>query len=150
LGAFDPLAEIRYVAQFMKPGDRLIIDCEVYDEEKTLALRSHPKARFFVSAMLASMGIRDSDGEVRYDHKRDDRHDGLHLITRYFRAGCDVSATVAGEEVTLERGERIALNFQYACVPEAFRWLLCEHGGLSIVSEYRSPDGRFLTAICKK
>jgi hypothetical protein len=150
LGAFDPLAEIRYIAQFMKPGDRLIIDAEAYDEEKTLALRAHPAARFFVWAMLASMGIGEDDGEVRHDHKRDDRHDGLHLITRYFRAGRNVSATVAGEEVALARGERIALNFQYACTEEGFRWLLCKHGGLSIVREYRSPDGRFLTAICKK
>jgi uncharacterized SAM-dependent methyltransferase len=150
VGAFDPLAEIRYIAQCMKPGDRLIIDSEAYDEGKTLALRAHSAARFFVWAMLASMGIGEDDGEVRHDHKRDDRHDGLHLITRYFRAGRDVSATVAGEEIALERGERIALNFQYACTEEAFRWLLCKHGGLSIVREYRSPDGRFLTAICKK
>jgi hypothetical protein len=96
------------------------------------------------------MGIGQDDGEVRYDHKRDDRRDGLHLITRYFRAGRDVAATVAGEEVALERGERIALNFQYACTAEAFRWLLCAHGGLSIVHEYHSPDGRFHTALCKK
>jgi len=150
LGAFDPLAEIRYIAQFMKPGDRLIIDSEAYDAEKTLALRAHPAVRFFIWAMLASMGIGEDDGEVRYDHKRDDRHDGLHLITRYFRAGRDVSVTVAGEEMAMERGERIALNFQYACTEEGFRWLLCRHGGLSIVNEYRSPDGRFLTAICKK
>src|SRR5215813_10704864 len=30
MGSFDPLAEIRYVAQCMKPGDRLIIDGEIY------------------------------------------------------------------------------------------------------------------------
>ena len=29
MGAFDPLAEIRYIAQAMKPGDRLIIDGEI-------------------------------------------------------------------------------------------------------------------------
>jgi uncharacterized SAM-dependent methyltransferase len=150
VGAFDPLAEIRYIAQFMKPGDRLIIDGELYDAEKTLALRSLPAARRFAWTFLRSMGIVEDDGEVRYDQKRDDRHAGLRLITRYFRAGRDVSATVAGEAIALERGERIALNFQYASTPEAFRWLLCAHGGLSIVQEYRSPDGRFLTAVCKK
>jgi len=31
MGSFDPLAEIRYVAQCMKPGDRLIIDGEIHD-----------------------------------------------------------------------------------------------------------------------
>src|ERR1035438_8963869 len=70
MGSFDPLAEIRYIAQFMKPGDRLIIDGEAYDEEKTLTLRAHPAARFFVWAMLASMGIGEDDGEVRHDHQQ--------------------------------------------------------------------------------
>ena len=42
------------------------------------------------------------------------------------------------------------MNFQYVYTPEAFRWLLHEHGGLEIDHEYRSPDGRFLTAVCKK
>jgi len=40
LGAFDPLSEIRYIAQFLKAGDRLIIDNEIYRPEKTLALRA--------------------------------------------------------------------------------------------------------------
>jgi len=57
---------------------------------------------------------------------------------------------VDGEATELERGERIGMNFQYVYTPEAFRWLLTEHGGLTIEREYLSPDGRFLTAICKK
>ena len=150
MGAFDPLAEIRYLAQCMKPGDRLIIDGEIYDEEKTMARRSSPASRRFVGALLASVGIGENDGEVRFDHKRDDRHQGLHLVTRYFKAGRDLSATVAGEDAPLERGERIGLNFQYTYTAEAFRWLVGEHGGLRILHEYPSPDGRFLTAVCSR
>ena len=86
----------------------------------------------------------------RLDQKTDSRHAGLHLITRYFRAARDLSATVAGEEIQLERGERIGMNFQYAYTPEAFRWLLHDHGGLEILQEYGSPDARFLTAVCCK
>jgi hypothetical protein len=72
------------------------------------------------------------------------------MITRFFRAERDLSATVAGQEIQLERGERIGMNFQYAYSPAAFRWLVGEHGGLEIQREYRSSDGRFLTAICRK
>ena len=150
MGSFDPLAEIRYVAQCMKPGDRLIIDGEIHDAEKTMARRDNPAARKFLAALLASVGISDSDGEIRFDQKTDSRHQGLHLITRYFRAARDLSATVAGEEIQLERGERIGMNFQYAYTPEAFRWLLHDHGGLEILQEYGSPDARFLTAVCRK
>jgi uncharacterized SAM-dependent methyltransferase len=150
MGSFDPLAEIRYVAQCMKPEDRLIIDGEIYDEQLTMGRRDNPAARKFMSALLASVGIGDQDGEIKFVPKRDERHDGLHLITRHFRAARDLSATVAGEEISLERGERIGLNFQYAYTPEAFRWLLEKQGGLQIVTEYQSPDARFLTALCKK
>jgi len=112
--------------------------------------RDNPAARKFLAALLASVGISDSDGEIRFDHKTDSRHQGLHLITRYFRAARDLSAIVSGEEIQLERGERVGMNFQYAYTPAAFRWLLHDHGGLEILHEYSSPDARFLTAICRK
>jgi uncharacterized SAM-dependent methyltransferase len=150
MGAFDPLAEIRYLSQCMKPGDRLIIDGEAYDEEKTMARRANPAARKFVRALLASVGVGEGDGEIRYDHKRDDRHAGLHIITRYFHADRDLTMIAAGEDVDLARGERIGLNFQYTYTAQAFHWLLCEQGGLKTVKQYLSPDGRFLTAMCRK
>lgn len=150
MGSFDPLAEVRYIAQAMKPGDRLIIDGELYDEQKSMARRDNPAARKFLMSLLASVGICGEDGEIRFNAKRDDRHEGLHLITRHFRAERDISATVASQEIQLERGERIGLNFQYVYTAPAFRWLLETHGGLEIVKEYRSSDARFLTAVCKK
>jgi uncharacterized SAM-dependent methyltransferase len=150
MGSFDPLAEIRYVAQCMKPEDRLIIDGEIYDEKLTMERRDNPATRDFLAAMLASVGVGHEDGEIRFDAKIDSRREGLHLITRYFRAARDLSATVAGEEIPLERGERIGMNFQYTYTAEAFRWLLREHGGFTIEHEYLTPDARFLTAVCKK
>jgi uncharacterized SAM-dependent methyltransferase len=150
MGSFDPLAEIRYVAQCMKPEDRLIVDGELFNEKLTIERRDNPATRKFLAAMLASVGIAEEDGEIRFDLKTDSRHEGLHLITRYFRSARDLSATVAGEEFPLERGERIGMNFQYTYTPEAFRWLLTTHGGLEIEREYSSPDKRFLTAMCRK
>ena len=150
MGAFDPLAEIRYLSQCMKPGDLLIVDGEAYDAEQTMARRANPAARKFVRALLSSVGVGEADGEIRYDHKRDGRHAGLHIITRHFHADRDLTVIAAGEEVDLARGERIGLNFQYTYTAEAFHWLLCEQGGLEIVKEYVSPDGRFLTAMCRK
>jgi uncharacterized SAM-dependent methyltransferase len=150
MGSFDPLAEIRYVAQCMKPEDRLIVDGELYDEKLAMERRDNPASRSFLSAMLASVGIGLDDGEIRFDAKIDSRREGLHLITRYFRAARDLSATVSGEEISLERGERIGMNFQYTYTADAFRWLLREHGGMQIEREYASPDSRFLTAVCRK
>ena len=150
ISSFDPLAEIRYVAQCMRGGDRLIVDGELYDASKTMARRDNQAARSFIFALLGGVGMEPDDGEIRFDHKQDERHEGLHLITRAFRAARDLSLTVGGDEVSLERGERIGLNFQYTYTPQSFRWLVRDHGGLEILEEYTSPDGRFLTAICKK
>jgi hypothetical protein len=150
MGSFDPLAEIRYVAQCMKPEDRLIVDGEIHDTQQSVARRDNPAARRFLSTLLANVGIAHDDGEIRLSLKRDDRHEGLHLVTRSFGAARDLSATVAGQEIALQRGERIGMNFQYTYTPAAFRWLVCERGGLRILSEHQSPDGRFLTAVCKK
>src|SRR5580658_5335702 len=49
MGSFDPLAEIRYIAQGLRNGDRLIIDGELYDDGKTMARRDNPSARRFLS-----------------------------------------------------------------------------------------------------
>jgi len=146
----DPLAEIRYVAQCMKPGDRLIIDGEIFHAEQTMERNTRPAVRNFIWAVLESVGIQQANGEIRFNQKHDERHEGLHLITRYFRAETDLSATVVSQHIELQRGERIGLNFQYAYSPDAFRWLLTEHGGLDLVRVHLSPDGRFLTAVCKK
>jgi uncharacterized SAM-dependent methyltransferase len=150
MGSFDPLAEIRSVAQCLKPGDRLLVDGEIFHPELTLARRDNPAVRRFISALLAGVGISEPDGEIRFNLKNDSRHAGLHLVTRYFRAERDLSATVASQEIQLERGERIGLNFQYAYTAEAFRWLLTEQGGIEIIEEYLSSDGRFLTALCRR
>ncbi|HUB81552.1 MAG TPA: L-histidine N(alpha)-methyltransferase, partial [Bryobacteraceae bacterium] len=124
MGSFDPLAEIRYVAQCMKPEDRLIVDGEIHDPHQSMARRDNPAARKFISTLLANVGISGDDGEIRLSLKRDDRHEGLHLVTRSFGAGRDLSATVAGQEIPLQRGERMGMNFQYTYAPESFRWLL--------------------------
>ena len=150
MGSFDPLAEIRYVAQCMKPEDRLIVDGEIHDGERSMARRDNPAARKFLFSLLAGVGIAEDDGEIHFSLKRDDRRDGLHMIIRSFRAARDLSATVAGQEIPMQRGERIGMNFQYTYTPEAFRWLLSKQGGLEILAEHASPDGRFLTAVCKK
>src|ERR1039458_5856880 len=64
MGSFDPLAEIRYVAQCMKPEDLLIIDGEIHHEQLSMARRDNPAARQFLTTLLNGVGILDNDGEV--------------------------------------------------------------------------------------
>src|SRR5579864_756883 len=148
LGGFDPLDQVRHLAECMHTGDRLIIDGET-SHEAILARAEEPSVRRFAMAPLATAGIAEEDGELRFEHKRDERHAGLHLITRFFRADRDLTLALPGEPA-LPRGERILLNFRYAYSADAFHWLLTKHAGLKILHEARGADGKSIIAVCSR
>ncbi|MGA2711832.1 MAG: L-histidine N(alpha)-methyltransferase [Bryobacteraceae bacterium] len=147
LGGFDPLDQIKHVAGCLHKGDILILDARIAGgepEEPTEAQRA------FVFAPLASVGLGAEDGEIKFVENRDDRHEGLHLMTRRFQASRDLTMVASGREIHVERGERIFLNFRYRFTREALRWLLTQHAGLKIKGEIPSADGKFVTVICVK
>ncbi len=148
LGAFDPLDQIRHIAQCMHPGDRLIIDGELFSEAAVERTKS-PAMRQFAFAPLASIGMTQEDGEVTNECKRDDRHEGLHLLARRFRADRDIQVRVFGQDFMMERGERLSMNFHYLYTRAAFHWLLAEHAGLKVLDEV-ATDGKFVAAVCSK
>jgi uncharacterized SAM-dependent methyltransferase len=149
VGSFDPLDQIRHIAQCMHEGDRLIIDAAMYDEKAAEAPRSTALQQF-AFAPLASIGITKEDGEVSFELKRDERHEGLYLLARRFRVERDIHATVFGREIVIERGERLSMNFSYQYTPAAFRWLLEKHAGLNLLDKVTSADGRFILAVCSR
>ena len=62
LGAFDPIAEARQLAALLRPGDRLLVDGELYAGDATLAGYDNPLNRRFAWAPLHAVAIRDEDG----------------------------------------------------------------------------------------
>jgi uncharacterized SAM-dependent methyltransferase len=149
LGGFDPLMQIRAIAQAMSRGDRLLIDGE-FRRDDSVERRDNPAVRKWTFAPLAGAGMGAQDGEVRFEEKRDERRQGLFQIARVFRAAQDLHATALGEDVVIQRGERISLNFRYLYSEEAFRWLIEKHAGLRILREYVSPEKRFVTVLAQR
>lgn len=150
LGGFDPLDHIRNIKETMKSDDRLILDAELLrneasDSEPKLA---SPKLAKFALAPLASLGIQEDDGQIRFETKRDERHSGMQMVTKYFQAQRDLRIAVAGQELFVARGERVFMNFNYLFTLDAFHWLLTTHAGLNIQMEFISSDGAFVTAVC--
>jgi Histidine-specific methyltransferase, SAM-dependent len=147
LGGFDPLDQIKHVAACLHEGDILILDAQIAAAD----LREPTETeKSFVFAPLASVGIGAEVGELKFVENSDDRHEGLHLMTRRFHAGKDLTMVASGREIHIEKGERIFLNFRYRLTREALRWLLSRHAGLKIKGEIPSADGKFVTAICVK
>jgi uncharacterized SAM-dependent methyltransferase len=147
LGGFDPLDQIKHVAACLHKGDILILDAQIAAADPTEPTEVEKN---FVFAPLASVGIGADVGELKFVENRDDRHEGLHLMTRRFHAGRDLTMVASGREIHTEKGERIFLNFRYRFTREALRWLLTRHAGLKIKGEIPSADGKFVTAICVK
>jgi len=147
LGGFDPLDQIKHVAACLHEGDILILDAQVGEGDPAEPAEAEKN---FVFAPLASAGIGAEEGELKFVENRDDRHEGLRLMTRRFQASKDLTMVASGREIHVERGERIFLNFRYRFTREALRWLLSRHAGLKIKGEIPSADGKFVTAICVK
>lgn len=147
LGGFDPLDQMKHVAGCLHKGDMLIVDVRIDEEDEADLIQAQVS---FVLAPLASAGVGPEDGELKFVENSDDRHGGLHLMTRRFQAARDLTVMVAGREIHVERGERFFLNFRYRFTRDAFRWLLTQHAGLKVKGEIPSADGRFVTAICTK
>jgi hypothetical protein len=146
LGGFDPLDQMRHVAAYLQPGDILIMDARIHG----VAMEPTDAQKKFAFAPLGSVGIGAIDGELKFAENEDKRRKGLHIITRTFNAGRDLTLIASGREIHLERGERVFLNFRYRFTREALRWLVSDHAALKIVGEIPSADGRFVTIICSK
>jgi uncharacterized SAM-dependent methyltransferase len=149
LGAFDPFDMLRNVAQCMRAEDRLIVDGMIFRDD-VLATVDSPLGRKFAFAPLLRIGFQETDGKLRFELKRDLRHEGLYLVTRSFHVERDLSGILAAGEISVQRGERIAMNFSYAYTPEAFRWLIEEQAKLKILQEYQSPFHEFVAAVCAR
>jgi uncharacterized SAM-dependent methyltransferase len=148
LGGFDPLDHIKHVAQCLHGDDRLILDAEIY---QTNGSEPHGESlRQFAFAPLAALGVSADDGEVRFETKRDKSIGGLHVTASHFRPDRDLRIATPSHEVLVERGEHINLNFSYRFTPEALHELLVDRGGLRILDEIPSPDGRYLLVVCSR
>lgn len=149
LGGQDPLDLIRNLAANMRQQDRLLIDAGIHDDS-SLPAWDNPVGIRFAHAPLLSYGLTQDAGSIHFDLKRDERQDGLYLVTRHFRTARDLRVRTAENEIAIQRGERINLNFDYTFTPEAFHWLLTERAGLEIQEEIASPDGRYRIALCHR
>jgi hypothetical protein len=136
------------MAQCLHGDDRLILDAEIYQTNGSVP---HGDAlRQFAFAPLAALGVSPDDGEVRFEHKRDKSIAGLHVMASHFRPDRDLRIATPDREVLVERGEHINLNFSYRFTTEALHALLVERGGLRILEEIPSPDGRYLLVVCSR
>ena len=146
LGAFDPIAEARELAALLRPGDRLLVDGELYAGDATLAGYDNPLNRRFAWAPLHAVGIGDEDGALVFEATDDPRLPGLHLVAKHFRPTRPIAVHMGGEALRLEQGDRLDMNHSYKYAPDTFLRILSD-AGLGAHWQGRSDDQRFLMVL---
>lgn len=149
LGAEDPIEFARTLAMWLRDGDFVLVDGELYSGEETLAGYDNPINRRFAWAPLHAVGIDDDDGQLVFVPTDDERGDGLHLISKHFEASREVEAAMGGEILRVSAGEQVAMNHSYKYSRDTFIALLRD-AGLDLVWDGTSEDGRFLMTLSAK
>lgn len=143
LGAFDPDRFPARLRRLMRPEDRVLFDGEIFAGEETLRGYDHPTNRRFAFAPLASLGLTESDGALRFELRPGSA--GLHEVVKRFVPARDLDLNVAGRRLRLRQGEPLRMSSSLKYDEPAFRERI-ERGGFRVQFLDKSDDGGFLLA----
>jgi hypothetical protein len=143
LGAFGPDHFPARLGRLMRPEDRVLFDGEVFAGEETLRSYDHPTNRRFAFAPLASLGLTESDGELRFELRPGSN--GLHEVVKYFVPGRDLDLRIAGRELRMRQDKPLRMSSSLKYDEPAFLERI-ERGGFRIEFSDKSDDGRFMLA----
>jgi len=148
LGVIDPLRFLGRLRGLLRREDRVVVDGEIFHAQDTMSGYDNPVNRRFAFGPLAAVGLEEgSDGALVFESESDARQEGLHRVTKHFRPARRLQVPVAGRQVLLPAGEKIAMNCSYKYSRTAFLEMLCAEGGLQPLNEYPSDDEQFLMVL---
>ncbi len=151
LSVTDPMQFLALLRTLLRPEDRLLLDGEVFDSQETMRGYDNPVNRRFAFAPLASLGLEeDRDGVLVFESETDGRREGLHTVSKHFRAARRLKIPVAGQWVEVGSGEKIDMNSSWKYSRATFLSLLQEIGGLEILKDYSSDDEHFLMILARR
>ena len=150
LGVTGPVQFLETLRPVLRSEDRVLVDGEIFDEQGTMAGYDNPVNRQFAFAPLASVGLEEGrDGELVFESRADAGLDGLHLVSKHFRAARTLDIRLAAERVTLSAGEKIEMSSSYKYSRDVFLSMLRQAGGLEPLAEYVSDDKHFVMALAR-
>src|SRR6266567_4483505 len=150
LGVTGPVQFLETLRPVLRSEDRVLVDGEIFDEQGTMTGYDNPVNRQFAFAPLASVGLEEGrDGELAFESRADVELDGLHVVSKYFRAARPLEITLAAEHVELSAGEKIEMSSSYKYSRDVFLSMLRQAGGLEPLAEYVSDDKHFVMALAR-
>jgi uncharacterized SAM-dependent methyltransferase len=149
LGAFDPPALARQLAQLLRAGDLAVVDGEIFAGAETLAGYDNPVNRRFAFAPLEVAGLTAGDGELAFEISYDETRSGLFRVEKHFTLTRDALLRVGGESIELRAGERLSMSPSHKYDEAGFLSVL-KDAGLSPAAMWRSEDSRFVMAMVER
>jgi len=141
LGAFGPDVFPARLRRLMRPEDRILFDGEIFAGKETLRGYDHPKNHRFAFAPLASLGLTESDGALRFELRPGSA--GLHEVVKCFIPTRDLHLNIAGRELHLRQGQPLHMSSSLKYDEAAFRDRI-ERGGFGVEFFDKSNDGGFV------
>jgi len=142
LGAFGAAEFPSRLRRVMRSQDHAIFDGEIFAGEETLAGYDNPENRRFAFAPLAGIGIREDDGEFRFE--LGEGTGSLHEVVKYFVPGRDLALNVGGHDVKLTAGNKLRMSSSIKYASEEVLTTFLSRGGLRVEFSRASEDGRFV------
>jgi hypothetical protein len=96
--------------------------------KRILPQYDNPLTHDWLSSFLVDLGIKQADGELRFEIEDGPGGDGLKRIAAYFQFGLPCSIRVDSESFRFDRGESLRVFFSYRHTPASIRALLSPHG----------------------
>lgn len=145
LGCGDPIQVAKDLRQMLRPGDLLLVDGELYSDT-VIGGYDNPVNRRFAWAPLHSAGLNEGHGEIFFDMQTDYRMEGLHAVSKYFKARVPAEAFAGGETLRIEAGEKILMGHSYKYSESAFAEIL-DQAGLNPLWSGAGDDGQFVMTL---
>ena len=141
LGAFGPDRFPARLRRLMRPTDHVLFDGEIFAGEETLRGYDHPTNRHFAFAPLASLGLTESDGELRFELRPGSN--GLHEVVKSFVPARDLDLKIGARVLRLRQEEPLRMSSSLKYDGSAFLDRV-QRGGFRIELSDKSDDGRFV------
>jgi len=142
LGAFGPAEFPARLRRMMRPQDRVIFDGEIFAGEETLAGYDNPQNRRFAFSPLASIGIGENDGELKFELAEGEG--GLCEVVKYFLPSRDLTVNLGSHDVRLAKGKKLRMSSSMKYGSEEALVGFVSRGGLRVEFSKTSDDGRFI------
>ncbi|MBV9608139.1 MAG: hypothetical protein JO187_01155 [Acidobacteria bacterium] len=142
LGAFGPGEFPARLRRVMRPQDHVIFDGEIFAGEETLAGYDNSENRKFAFSPLAGVGIREEDGQLRFELGED--RDGIHEVVKYFIPARSLTVSVSGHDVHLAAGTKLCMSSSIKYASETVLTDFVSQRGFRVEFTRASDDGRFL------